>query len=242
MTDVPVSPESLRPATRPERKFELRRAVMLIILVLGILLLCQPIIAGVFNPSKGTDRLLDSARAQAVTPTVVSQFQIDSRAQPLGQSLSQIRGDISIACRAIYDFDLNGIRVPANAQVIATGYTAALGGLVEVTTGTVHDWVSGNSLRCFDDVRRLEKPYSLPTATMTPTSRRQSVVQAAPISTPLAPVVVTVIAAAPTFKGVWVDDSGCWHVTIEGVKQIFVDGKGVSIGVYCNSSEIKVIK
>ncbi len=51
---------------------------------------------------------------------------------------------------------------------------------------------------------------------------------------------VVIPTPMPVLKGIYMDGA-CWRVDVDGVKEIWVNGKGVSNGMFCGVSEIRVV-
>ena len=141
----------------------------------------------------------------------------------------------TMQCWAIADFQTREGTVPAEAQVRVFGYTKAKGGMVLAGT----DWVSVSVIRCDGDLNQLERPYIVPG---TPTREPRA---AAPVVAPPVVIVQTAVPAPvvqPTpVNGLWTSGFNCWTINVEGVSQIWVNGKGVGVGTYCGVTDLHIV-
>jgi hypothetical protein len=141
-------------------------------------------------------------------------------------------------------------------MIRATGYSAAYGGLLETSGG----WLPITKFNCERELSDLEKPYIVTPAKKgsAPVSagvdpEGWTVVAGAPLTNaypprltpPIvnAPTATPIIMALPTptpLNGIW-RDGDCWQVNVQGVREIWINGHGVSIGRFCNVNDIRLI-
>lgn len=234
---------------RPEKKFEGRRRVYFSLLVAGLIGLALFVCSGLSNPFGGVKNAVSIAAStpSGAAPTSIPTLVLSAgQIRPIGSD--QGVKDAAITCRLIGDVLHNNVLLPADSMVYVTGWSAARGGVVQFAVGNSPQWFPATSVRCFDDVRKLEKPFHVE-YTPTPTvSRRTSSVSSEAPSAPIIRVVTafplpTLVQITPTPRpGIYIDSYGCWVISVEGVKAIYVDGRGVSVGTFCGITELKVIR
>lgn len=262
-------PEAL--STLPVKRFERRRAI---ILVGGIALTCIVayfIIQGFSHPMSGTSNLIpvkasatSTKYAQAVTtsaPVVVVAPPISTvapTATPRKVTISgAVTSNLSAAtCWANIDVSVgDGTTIPSGAMVRVSGTTGAHGGLIEVD-GV---WLPVNKFICDGDLTALEKPYRETSTTKKPVQPGAAPVAAKPVQPfvdygyptviagqpivlhPSTPTPAATATPIPTPNGFYRDVNGCIVVTMNGVKEIWINSKGVSTGVYCDVRELRVV-
>ncbi|MBI5303769.1 MAG: hypothetical protein HY868_16660 [Chloroflexi bacterium] len=253
-TDSPAAPEKLQ--TRPEKRFEGRRK-FIGLFVIGIVLVGLWFILKAFsNPMGGiseigkpatpipspiratiTVRSIAAPATPVVTPT--STVRPGSAVQTIGTGVNPSTGNLT--CWANQDVALDDkLIIPRDAMLRVGGWTAARGGMVEVQG----QWVNESAVRCTGDVRVYERPF-----VMVPTKARSSASGATSNETtrivyvPITatPGVVTPAATPTPSNGMWFDGAGCWRVNVDYVREIWVNGKGVSNGTYCAVNDIRIV-
>lgn len=251
-SSAPDAPEKLQ--TRPERRFEGRRRFVGLVLV-GILLVgCGLLVKFMSNPLGGMNNIVQVAPTQTRTPrpTIRSQIITPPTLEPTATAIRPSSGmpvvststsnsagatGAFLVCWANQDILLDDKSiVPKDAMLRITGWTAARGGMVELQ----NLWVGESQVRCTGDPRQYERPFvMIPTRAVRVSAGAGAPVGPtiiyAPTNTPAPPVIAT-----PT-NGLWIDGSGCWHLNVDGVREIWVNGKGVSNGLYCAVNDLRVV-
>jgi hypothetical protein len=261
-TDPPAPPEQMKSKTNPSSKFEGRRKFWIVALVAGFLLVCGIAARGLMNPFGNMGIVAVSASATPTkfavtvgtpTPMVV---RIPSPAASVTPTRRSAAGNVgtSVMCWAVADAKLgDGSIVPNGAMIRATGYSAAYGGLLETSGG----WLPIAKFNCERELSDLEKPY-----VVTPVKKSSApvsasvdpegwtVVAGAPLTNAYPPRLTPAIVNAPTatpisptptpLNGIW-RDGDCWQVNVQGVREIWINGHGVSIGRFCNVNDIRLI-
>jgi hypothetical protein len=248
------APEKMQRAlgTRPEKAFERRRKTIFLSLALIVVAIVLFILQKCGEPVK-VNGLMDANSAQAAavlpSPTAVKVAipAPDSALVPTQVVRLPAPVNGQVICYATRDVPAGETGfIPAQAQVRVTGYSAARSGMVEIEGG----WYSLAGFRCDGDVTALERPFRM---ALTPTPVRKSVsvaavpAQAIPVNP--SPVIVptllpypaaTATATPDNRNGIWLEN-GCWRVRLEGVQEIWVNGKGTSNGLYCGATEIRFV-
>lgn len=249
-TNAPDAPEKLQ--TRPERRFEGRRRFVGIVLV-GILLIgCGLLVNFMSNPLGGIGSIgrveptrtrtpRPTIRAEIVTPPTLAATPIPTQGRP-SSGMPVIAGSSTVVatggylvCWANQDILLDDKSiVPKDAMLRITGWTAARGGMVELQ----NLWIAESSVRCNGDPRQYERPF-----VMVPTRAVRSNAGASSAPTIIylpAPTSAVPLATATPINGVWLDGT-CWRVNLNYVSEIWVNGAGVSNGLYCGVKDLRVV-
>ena len=255
-TSAPDAPEKLQ--TRPEKRFEGRRRFVGIVLV-GIVLVG----VGLFfkfmsNPLGGMGAIgrVEPTQTRTPRPTIRGQIVTPPTLAPTATATATIRPSSGmpvvstsspnsagatggyLTCWANQDILLDDKSiVPKDAMLRITGWTAARGGMVELQ----NLWVGESQVRCTGDPRQYERPF-----VMIPT--RSARVNAGAGAAPAGPTIIyapTAVPAPPVVvtptNGMWIDSSGCWHLNVDGVREIWINGRGVSNGLYCAVNDLRVV-
>ncbi len=231
---------------RPEKAFERRRRIffmsLALVVVAGLLFIFQHVTSPMdVSPMFGNSAKAPPARTPVpVAPTATAVVIVLPTRISLDTSATVVHGELS--CFANVDTAADQGLIPADAQVQVTGYTAARGGMVQV----YGQWFPSTNFRCSGDVRQLERPFILPG---TPTRARSSglaVVAPQPtvLAPTLAPVPIYTAVPAPTatpVTGIWWVGPTCWQVNLQGVREIYINGKGTSNGTYCGVNDFRVV-
>lgn len=247
-------PETL--PTRPERRFEGRRK-FIGLGVIGILLVFAWFILRAFqNPMGGVGSIgmkPPTATATRVRATITVVSIAAPTVAPTATTLPTVRpGTAMIAanqnpgtnlqsaltCWANEDIALDDKSiVPRDAMLRITGWTAARGGMVELQ----NLWIAETKVRCNGDPRVYERPF-----VMVPTRARSNATGGASDAPRIVYVPVTATPGAPIptptpINGMYLDGTGCWRLNLEGVREIWINGKGLSNGVYCAVNDIRIV-
>jgi hypothetical protein len=231
---------------QPERQFQLRRLIVIILLGVFLIGLCGWMAQGLLNPlGNGKKELIPvkTSSAAAVTAVVIT-------ATPL-----PVVGRVGagLDCVAVTDILSSNVFIPAHGKVIVSGFTFARGGLVEISGA---GWFEQGYVRCNGDLRNVERPY-LPTFTPTVrvgstqvvgVSTATSVIRYVqkestpyPTYTPY-PTSIANFAMSGVFNGVWFDSNNCLHLAIYGVREIYINGAPAVGGtVVCDVREFRVV-
>jgi hypothetical protein len=236
MSSIPPStmPEEMR--TRPERRFERRRGLYLTVIILGVAFVGAFVLDRCSHPMGGVNEFLSSpARAQGgPSPTAVrGGLPVVVTLAPMTSTPARkgVQGDM-LHCYAQTEIRSGEYTYPQGALMIATGYTGARGGMVLIDG----EWITIASVRCEGDVSILEIPYRvIPTQTPRAAQAAPKVVVITTTPGPVQPATIV-------NTGTYIDASGCLVIAFEGVREIWVDGQGVSNGRYCLWHEVKVIR
>jgi hypothetical protein len=249
----------MKSATNPQSKFEGRRKFWIVALVAGMVLVCGVAARGLMNPFGGFNLVATTPTLQptkfavtAATPTPMIVQAIPPMTPTRRVSTSGGVGT-TVTCWAVADVKLgDGSIIPNGAMVRVTGMTAAYGGLLE-TNGS---WVPVVKFNCERGVEDLEKPYvatpakkgSAPNVSPYTDPEGYYVNAGAPLTQAQPPRVITAtpmptLSPMPTatpINGVW-RDGDCWIVNLDGVREIWMNGQGVSKGRFCNVNDLRVI-
>jgi hypothetical protein len=251
MAEPEVAPEKIQ--TRPERRFEGRRRFYSIILV-GILLIIAGVVArGFANPMAGSENIgrvpaTPTPVAVMIRPTVVRPpAPVEPSATPLRPASNMpsvsttATGGGALTCWANKDIALDDKTIiPRDAMLRITGWTAARSGMVELQ----NLWIAETDVRCNGDPRQYERPF-----VMIPTRPRASaaaggetkIVYVPVTATPNPNAVAPVVATPTRVIGMWFNPDGCLVINVEYVREIWVNGKGVSNGLYCNVNDVRIV-
>lgn len=232
---------------RPETRFQNRRGVFVVLIILGVLVFCGWNLTRCAQPMDGADKVLSGSGGVTSTPKpgVVPLNSVGGEIptpRVVAVQVTATRVPSVISCRMNSDFRQGGVFLPTLTKVMVSGFSFAKGGLVEVSGA---GWIPQSQVACDGDVAVLEKQYlETVTSTVTPL----------PSVTPTRPrIVVSVPTVQPTYtpyptpapidvNGMWFDVRGCLVVAVWNVREIYVNREPATGGqTYCDVREIRVV-
>lgn len=230
---------------RPERMFEMRRGVWIILLVMVVLCIGFFIVRGCLSPFSGSEKIMASGNRQLATATVVPVV------LPIPVTVTPVAfGPVSaLPCYMLSDVPFVGGTLPVNSRVMVNGYTFAQGGRVFVSDPNA-GWIDAGLVKCSGQLGSLERSYfvtSTPTALPSATLPRQTntpvkIFVNAPTHTPY-PTYTPYPVLSSSGLGVYRESGNCWRFDISGVREIRVNrGDPVSGGsVVCGVKSFTVV-
>jgi len=243
----PQSPRQLvqdERKTRPERRFEARRVLFILLPIIFILFVAFIGIRACQNPMGGGL----AAKGRAVTPTAALVQLGGAIPTPVIVVATRAR-DLGLDCRIVSDVERGGFFLPSQSKVLVVGFSFAAGGLVEVSG---FGWMPQGNVKCdgsASDMYALEKMYSVqytPTARVTSVPERtQTPVRIyinAPTHTPY-PTFTPLPTGAAFFNSVSRESDSCWRFSVAGVREIWVDGRTPVAGgsLVCGITRFEVV-
>ena len=232
--------------TRPERRFEARRVVWIVFLLIPLGCIGFLVMRGCLSPMSGVDSLGGSRR----TPTAVSVAVLGSTVvAPSPVPSVGARG--SLPCYMLADVVFDGGVLPVSGRVLVSGYTFARGGRVLVSDPNA-GWIDAGYVRCDGDISLLERSYFVtPTAslfpTLTPTVERATLTPLRvyvnlPTHTPY-PTYTPFPVVSASGLGVYRESVDCWYFDVSGVREIWINGGTPVAGgsVHCGIENFKVV-
>lgn len=258
ITDEKLGDVGQEASQRPENRFKLGRLLALVGCVLLVCGFSAVVINNLSHPTSGMDSFGNIGRK---TPTLSTVGMLGDlgRATPTLISFAPSQSNrppTSLDCTAVTDLENGRVVIPAASKILATGFTFSGSGMVEVSG---FGWVSQGWVRCSGDLRILEKPYIV---TVTPTFLPSPTIvrEISPVATATARIIYLKADPLPTYtpyptpsgfgyassdvtlNGMWFDGAGCLHVSIYGVKEIYVNDAAASGGsVFCDVRNFKVV-
>lgn len=216
---------------RPERKFESRRMLFALGIFAIILFLCVWGVVSIASPGRNLGAVVASAAGATGTPLV--------RVVALPSATGTLVAVERIDCRVLVDFTVGGTLYPVRSMVLVDGYTFAFGGRVRLASGA---WIDSGLVACGAGLERLERPYSIspspsPSPSLTATKvRERRTLSPMPSLTPSPTPSSTPSSSMITRAG------DCWTFAVSGVREIFVDGRGIVGGAtLCGIREFRVV-
>ena len=252
MSEPVQQPETIQP--RPERRFEGRRKFYGIILVGIILVIVGVVTKGLMNPMAGAENIgriaaTPTATVRVLRPTVVNPpAPAEPTMTPIARPQSAMlnvpatvsAGGGSMTCWANKDISLDDKTIiPRDAMLRITGWTAAIGGMVELQ----NIWIAETDVRCTGDPRQYERPFvMIPTRVRSASAGGDTKIVYVPITATPNPHAPALVVPTPTrVIGMWFNADGCLVINVEYVREIWVNGKGVSNGTYCNINDVRIV-
>ena len=241
-----LPPEVFQVEERPERSFEGRRRIWIIIILVLLFLFVAFVMQKCATPTSGAENLLRTGnpptKSGNPTPTAIvgALPQLISTPLPSQPTAIPIKPGGSVVCRANGDVLGSSFILPANSLVRVTGYSQARGGIVQIEG----KWFNAADFRCEQDYTVLEVPYKIDaTATRERSSALAIPQPPLPIPSLSIPFPTSTPIPSPTatpLNGIW-RDGDCWQVQVNGVEAIYVNGRGTSTGRYCVVNEIRIV-
>lgn len=243
----PVVPRaSEERAARPERIFEARRAVWIVLLIVPLVCIAFVIFRGCSDPFGGSRNVLSAGSVQSGTATIVP---LMVAATPV---VVQSGPASAITCYMLSDVSfVNGL-MPVNSRVTVNGFTYAMGGRVFVADPAA-GWIDAGLVKCSGELRTLERSYFvpatatlLPSATFTPLPKSTvtpvRVYVNGPTYTPY-PTYTPFPVVSSSGLGVYRESGNCWRFDISGIREIRVNrGDPVAGGsVVCGVKSFTVV-
>ncbi len=212
----------------PQRKFENRRIIFVVAIMMVLFACVAYEVIGVTTPAK-FDKVLAAGPTSAVRVTVPTAIRPTSG--PGGQR-----------CRLLQEMRFEKGIVPAGSLVVVNGFSYAEGGRVYIADPGV-GWTSSGVVACPGELTEMERSYYVtpvaPTETATPTPGKKvgSAAQVRVIQTVVVAGPTVVVQATPS-NGIWRGAGDCFMFNVQGVKEIWVNdshpvaGGSTMCGVY----------